>query len=286
MSAAAVRPLQQGALHLEDADFRFFQSVIEEIAGIHLSDVKKELVQSRLRSHLGALEMQSFSEYRDYLSSLPRQNPEWQVFVNLLTTNKTDFFREAAHFDYLKNQFLPEWLKLNPSGELKVWCAASSTGEEPYTLAMVLNEALPAGRSYSIHASDIDTQVLKKAKGGVYSRSKLVEIPDSFRKDWDMGTGEIKDWMRIKPHLKSKVSFFQFNLAGSELPSVDQFDLVFCRNVLIYFKPSTIEGVMKKLYQVAKPGAQLFIGHSESLQNIQTDWKNIRPSIYFKRRER
>ncbi|HRO67681.1 MAG TPA: protein-glutamate O-methyltransferase CheR [Pseudobdellovibrionaceae bacterium] len=283
-SQAAPRVLPNyDAFQLSEREFAYFQSAIDRMAGIHLAESKRELVQSRLRGHVISLGYDSFTRYREHLESLPPSHADWQEFINLLTTNKTDFFREAAHFQFLKETVIPKWLTESKSQTFKVWCAASSTGEEPYTISMVLDSCLPEDRSYSVHATDIDTDVLKKARAGVYPCAKLSEIPPEYRRGFDLGTGDIKDWMRVKPHLKSKVSFSRFNLNGSNPPPEGEFDLIFCRNVLIYFTPATIEGVMKKLYRVTKPGGLLLIGHSESLQNVGTDWRAVKPSVYFKK---
>ncbi|MBX3040714.1 MAG: protein-glutamate O-methyltransferase CheR [Bdellovibrionaceae bacterium] len=282
-SSAAARVLPStDAFQLSSEDFSFFQSAINEVAGIHLADSKIELVQSRLRSHVISLGYESFKDYRNHLKSVPSGHADWQDFINLLTTNKTDFFREAAHFQFLKEKVIPKWLAESSSSTFKVWCAASSSGEEPYTISMVLDSCLPKDKSYLVRATDIDTDILRKAQSGVYPRSKLAEIPTEYQRSFDLGTAEIKDWMRVKPHLKSKVTFSRYNLTGTNAPPDGDFDLVFCRNVLIYFTPATIESVMKKLYQATKPGGLLLIGHSESLQNIKTDWKAVKPSVYSK----
>lgn len=284
MSAAqALRPLVVGGLQLEEPEFRFFKNAIEEVAGIHLSDSKRELVQARLRSHLISSGFSDFKDYQKHLESLSRTDKEWQVFINLLTTNKTDFFRENAHFHFLKNEFLPKWLAKNERRELKVWCAASSTGEEPYTISMVLAEALPSDRTYSVIATDIDTDVLQKAERAVYPRRKLDEIPEEYRRFCQVGSGEIRDWMRIHPDVRHKVRFGYYNLTSGAVPPGEDFDLVFCRNVLIYFTPSTISGVAKTLFDATRSGGYLLIGHSETLQNIQSSWSVVRPSIYMKR---
>jgi chemotaxis methyl-accepting protein methylase len=216
------------------------------------------------------------------LESLPQSDLEWIVFTNLLTTNKTDFFREPAHFDFLKKEVVPNWLKKKRS-VLKVWSAASSTGEEPYTISMVLNELLSDPVTYQILATDIDTEVLRKAEKAVYAKSKLGEIPEKFRRSSiDVGSGEISSWMRIKSHLKNKVTYEPFNLIESELPAENEFDVVFCRNVLIYFTPDTTSRVLNRLYAATRPGGYLFIGHSESMQNMKTKWVSVAPSIYLK----
>lgn len=266
---------------LNETDFTFFREMIELRAGIKISETKKDLMQSRLRSRIIDLDLKSFTDYRVCLAGLPPRHPEWQNFINTLTTNKTDFFREARHFDFMVKEFLPAWLD-TANQTLRVWSCASSTGEEPYTISMTLNESLPKSREFRILATDVDTEVLEKASKGVYPSSLAHQIPEEFRsKVLSLGTGDISEWMRVKPHIKEKVIFKRHNLLEDQLPSV-KFDLIFCRNVLIYFSPSTISKIIEKLYLAANPNSYLFIGHSESLHNIDHPWRYVAPAIYQK----
>jgi chemotaxis methyl-accepting protein methylase len=268
---------------VDGEDFEYFRQKISELAGISLSSAKKELLQSRLRSRIHAAGMKTFKAYRQHLESIPSDHPEWQEFINLLTTNKTDWFREPAHFEFIVNEFLPRWKKKNKQ-KLSVWSSASSTGEEPYTLSIVLDHALKdTGIDYEILATDLDTQVLARAKNGVYRRSQLEQVPEIFRKSsFAFGTGEISDWMKVRPGLKRPIRFEQFNLMTETYPWPDQFDLVLCRNVLIYFPKHIVGQVAKKMYDVTVPGGALLIGHSESIQNLDHAWKPIRPSVLIK----
>lgn len=275
-----------GASHavpeLEESDLLYFCRVIEDLSGILLKPAKYDLVKSRLRPRLLENGLSSYTEYRSLLEGLPKNHQEWEVFINLLTTNKTDFFREIAHFDFLVNRILPEWLKTSEK-TFKIWSAASSTGEEAYTLSMVLNRHLPEDRDYRILATDIDTNVVATGQNAVYSVAKKSEIPpDYFQTSTDLGRGPAKGWFRIKPKLKEKVVFKRHNLIESSSPGENVFDLVLCRNVLIYFDKESIEFVSRKLYQSTKAGGHLFIGHSESLQGIPNDWKSSGPSVFRK----
>jgi chemotaxis methyl-accepting protein methylase len=239
-------------------------------------------VRARLRSRLAANDLESYSEYREFLEGLPKDHPEWESFINLLTTNKTDFFREPKHFDFLVKSILPEFLK-GSEKTLKIWSAASSTGEEAYTLAMVLDRHLPKDRDFRILATDIDTNVVKTAQNAVYAIAKKSEIPvDYHQSALDLGRGSAKGWFRIKPHLKEKVIFKQHNLIEQTSPGENMFDLILCRNVLIYFDKETIQFVSKKLFHSTKPNGHLFIGHSESLQGIQHKWQLCGPSVLRK----
>jgi chemotaxis protein methyltransferase CheR len=267
---------------LEPNDLLYFCQTIERIAGIALKPSKHDLVRTRLRSRVAVGGYASFAEYRQFLESLPKDDPEWQHFTNLLTTNKTDFFREPKHFEFLISRILPEWLETK-QGTFNVWSAASSTGEEPYTLAMVLDRHLPKDRTFRILATDIDTTVLGHTKNAVYPISKKDELPPEYQQSSiDIGRNEARGWFRIKPHLKEHVQCKTHNLVGPTTPGDEVFDLVLCRNVLIYFAPQTIERVQNKLFRTAKPGAYLFIGHSESFQGLEHRWSSVGPSVFRK----
>lgn len=268
---------------ISDEDFGFFKTEILRLTGISLSEAKRELVKSRLRSRVVAMGLKGFEEYRIHLKSLSPSDTEWQEFVNSLTTNKTDWFREKEHFEILQNRFLPGWIKLGKR-KLNVWCAASSTGEEPYSLALLLDtyfKGTPV--DYEILATDIDTEVLNTAARGVYPKSGLMLVPEKYHKvGFDFGTKEISSWVRVKGRIKEKVHFEQFNLAQNIYPWKSRFDLIFCRNVLIYFNSETTRSVVENAHHAASKEAALFIAHSESLQNIKTSWKYLEPSIYKK----
>lgn len=266
---------------LAEEDCSYFRKCIERIAGISLKETKIDLISSRLRKRAVQLGLKTLHEYRLHLESVDEHSPEWQFFINQLTTNKTDFFREPDHFDYLLKQFLPAWLK-HGKRKLNIWSCASSTGEEPYTLAMVLEKALPSGIDYSILATDIDTEVLALAKNGVYSKHRLHEIPGTYHDCLAFGTGEVKEWFAIRKTLREKIIFLNHNLMQDDLPVEEKFDLVFCRNVLIYFNPQGIEITAKKIFNVTNANGVLVIGHSESLQGKKGQWRMGRPSYYFK----
>jgi chemotaxis methyl-accepting protein methylase len=267
---------------LSDQEFLYFSELISNIAGISLSLGKKTLVRSRLRSSVESLGLSSFQDYKKFLQTLPANDPHWQEFINLLTTNKTDFFREPKHFEFIVNSFLPQWL-LKGEPTLKVWSCASSSGEEPYTLAMVLKKYLPKDRDFKILATDIDTEILERARNGVYSVAKLPEIPREYQKESiSLGTGSVRDWFRIKSELKDKIVFSQHNLVTGQLPDSESFDLILCRNVLIYFARETTESVVRKIFKNCKRGGFLLIGHSESLQWTDCPWTVVQPSVFSK----
>jgi chemotaxis protein methyltransferase CheR len=263
-------------------EFLFFRQKIFDLAGISLSEAKIDLLQSRLRSRVLQRGLSSYLEYKQYLESIGSGHEEWELFVNQLTTNKTDWFREDEHFTFLIEEFLPQWMKLKKK-HLSVWCAASSTGEEPYTLAMVLQKYFQnSSVTFEIIATDIDTKVLKFASNGVYPRAGLELVPSEYQKfAFLMGTGEIEKWMKVKKEIKTHVKYVQLNLT-EPLSFPKKFDLVFCRNVLIYFSPETILKVVNSIFDVSEDQAVLVIAHSESLKNVKSKWKYVRPSIYQK----
>jgi chemotaxis protein methyltransferase CheR len=265
---------------LDAKDFEQLSRILKEKTGIALSASKRDLMQARLRAHIAGAGFEGFEDYCRHLRGLPPGDPEWQVFVNHLTTNKTEFFREREHFTYLLRDYLPQFRGRAP---FRVWCCAASTGEEPYTLSICLGKGLPAGIRGEILATDIDTDVLEKAKRGVYRSDLAAQIPPELRPGTiAMGSGDIAGWMRVSSHVRDRITFARHNLIENGVPRND-FDLIFCRNVLIYFQPETIAHVARKLYEAAKPGALLFIGHSESLQNLKHPWTYVSPSIYRKK---
>jgi chemotaxis methyl-accepting protein methylase len=275
MSSGPAR-IQEDSNSLSQGDFEFFRERIRERAGINLSPAKRDLVQTRLRHRMGTLKLSSFSEYRRLLEKKGADDPEWQLFINELTTNKTDFFREPEHFEFLSREFLPAW---PVERKLKIWCAASSTGEEPYTTSMVVK---PHSLEYEILATDIDTRVIATASNAVYHRQKLIGVPDAYRGYFNWGKKDLRDWARIDRSVKKAVKFREHNLLSPDIPSEGPFDLIFCRNVFIYFAPPTVERALASLYRAANPGAYLFIGHSESLQKTRNQWIYRKPSVYQK----
>jgi chemotaxis protein methyltransferase CheR len=268
---------------LTDEDFLYFKEKIQSVAGINLNISKKTLIQSRLNSLLDRLEIKSFKDYRQYLEKLPDSDPAHQAFINLLTTNKTEWFREIEHFNYLIQKFIPKWKTLGKK-TLNIWSAASSTGEEAYSLAMALEKIFDGSEiDFRILGSDIDTNVIAHAKNGVYKKEQLANIPKEYHCYFISGTEEITDWMKVSEKIKAKVSFQLFNLNNLDFRTIDHtFDLIFCRNVMIYFSPQMITEVANNIYEVADSDSVLIISHSESMQNLKTNWKVRQPSIYIK----
>ncbi|MBN8492345.1 MAG: methyltransferase domain-containing protein [Burkholderiales bacterium] len=265
MSAQA---LQSPAVELSQADFERVRSMIHRHAGIALNPSKRTMVYSRLSRRLRVLGKADFAGYLDELERSGSDQPEWQEFVNALTTNLTSFFREAHHFPVL-TQHLRQRAAMAP---LNIWCCAASTGEEPYTLAMTARDAFE-GRSapaVSILATDIDTAVLERARQGVYPIDAVAKLDAGLlRRHFLRGSGGSAGLVRVRPELVSMISFRQLNLLESRWPMDTRFDAIFCRNVMIYFDKPTQTRVLQRLARHLKPDGLLFAGHSENFTHAR-----------------
>lgn len=263
---------------ITDQEFALFQRLIYKIAGISLSDVKKVLLVGRLQKRLRHYDFGSFTQYYRMLAS--GEHPEeLQVMVNLLTTNETYFFREPKHFDFVRDEVLA---KRRHSGIFRVWSAASSTGEEAYTLAMLLSEHLP-NAAWEVFGSDISTQVLEKARRGHYPLGRHEGIPERFMSKYCLkGVRSQEGTFLIAAALRERVSFEQVNLTLSVPSDVGMFEVIFLRNVMIYFDMETKRKVVQNLLPHLARGGHFIIGHSETLNGISEGLKAIRPTIYQK----
>ncbi|PCK07125.1 MAG: SAM-dependent methyltransferase [Alteromonadaceae bacterium] len=262
---------------INDTEFALFQSFIFDHAGISLSSRKKTLVSSRLNKRLRHYNLSSFQQYYDIVMSSPADG-ERQVATDLLTTNETYFFREPKHFDFLKDQVLQSWPRGKP---MKIWSAASSTGEEVYSLSMLLDDQLNSSR-WDIFGSDISHRVLETASRGLYQQLRIEGIPQAYLKKYCLkGTGEHEGLLLIANELRQRVRFAQINLQRP-LPNLGSFDVIFLRNVLIYFNDETKKIVIKKIVDKLRPGGYLFIGHSESIRSFQLGLNLVTPAVYQK----
>lgn len=263
---------------LTDKEFSHFQHFIFEAAGISLSPAKKALVCGRLSKRLAANELKSYSDYFELLSS-GKAPGEVQTAIDLLTTNETYFFREPKHFELLRELATAAAGRAQP---LRVWSAASSTGEECYSIAMVLADCLGSKVSWDVLGSDISSRVLQRARGGHYPLERTRLIPPAYLKRFCLrGHGEQEGTLLIERELRARVSFAQVNL-NTELPRLGQFDLIFLRNVMIYFNGDTKRQVVARVLSLLKPGGYFCIGHSESLNDISSAVQQVAPSIYRK----
>ena len=283
---ATSRNLESSPLEpLSDEYFRFLQEVIERKTGIQLVYAKKALLESRLKGHLNQLGLPSWGAYCQVLKGARDNEDIWQDVINRMTTNKTGFFREAAHFKILVERLIPKWKQTAQGRPLRIWSAACSTGEEAYTLAMVVQECLQGACEFEIVASDIDSSVLSAAVNGVYPASRLLDVPREFYKYFERGTGPIAGWCRVTDQLKKRVKFQTFNLITDRPPWRDHFDIIFCRNVFIYFSAETIQAVVASFAQALRPQGYLFTGHAESLSETIGPWKRLDSTLYQKQGE-
>lgn len=272
---------------LSDAEFSELVKIIYDKTRIQMSEHKRALVTSRLSKRLRALHMNTFREYIDYVKNA--KDEDLTPFVNAVTTNKTDFFRENKHFEYMKSTFLPEWEKNFKAGKVKnlrIWSAACSTGEEPYTIQMTLHEYFSSNYDkYDIKllASDIDTNVLSHAMSGIYKEETIDSIqPNILKKYFLKGTGNKDGLYRIKDEFKKNLFFRQLNFKDPDFDIHTEFDLIFCRNVIIYFDKEFQKELFNKFHRYMKEDALVFIGHSETLFGVSDKFKYVASNIYKK----
>lgn len=262
---------------LDDREFGQFQSWLYRAAGINLSPAKKALVAGRLFKRIQHYELESYGDYFKLIMNDQRKG-ELQVALDLLTTNETYFFREPKHFDFLRQQVLP---KAAPGKVFRVWSAASSSGEEPYSLAMTLAEALGT-TPWEVIGSDISTQMLAKARTGHYSMERIGTLPQPLLTKYCLkGIGRQEGTFLIDKSLRNRVNFVHVNL-NEPLPGLGEFDVIFLRNVMIYFDQQTKSQVVARLLPQLKPGGHFIISHSESLNGVNDTLKLVAPSIYRK----
>lgn len=263
---------------LEDSEFRTFQKILFQEAGIDLNDKKKLLVQSRLFKQLLKYKLETYSEYLRLIQINPLEKTE---MINLLTTNETYFFREIEHFEFIQNELIPGY---PIADKFRVWSAASSVGAEAYSTAMILDSILPRNR-WEIVGTDINTEVIQKARIGLYPETWIEKIPFHFRKSYCLkGKGNNEGKFLIDRVLVENMRFEQLNLLA--IPqNMGTFDLIFLRNVLIYFDNATRQKVINSVLSHLVPGGYFFISHTENLTTIQADQlEQVKTAIYRKKR--
>ena len=255
-------------------DFERVRAMIRDCAGIALADGKHEMVYSRLARRLRATGLDSFTDYLDQLERNALQG-EWQAFTNALTTNLTSFFREPHHFPILADH-------ARKHANLSVWCSASSTGEEPYSIAMTLCEAYGTlAPPVTITATDIDTDVLETAAQGIYPVERVRSLSaEQLRKYFLKGKGGQSGLARVRPELRKLIDFRQLNLLGQDWPLKPPFDIIFCRNVMIYFDKPTQRQILSRFVGLMKPDALLFAGHSENFLYVSDALKLRGKTVY------
>jgi chemotaxis protein methyltransferase CheR len=257
-------------------DFQRVQKLIYERVGISLSDAKQDMVYSRLSRRLRARGLTTFSDYLDLL--VGGDHAEWEAFTNALTTNLTSFFREEHHFPVLAEHAV----KRERGQPYNVWCCACSTGEEPYSIAMSLADAFGSlTPPITILATDVDTQVLKTAQEGVYPVERVEKLgPDRMRRYFLRGTGPQAGFARVRPELRSLITFRRMNLLESNWSVRAPFDALFCRNVMIYFDKATQASMLRRFAPLLKPDGLLFMGHSESLFHVADTFRLRGKTVY------
>lgn len=267
-------------LEIDQREFDAFRELIYRESGIKLSDLKKALVQARISRRCRNLHIETFRDYYNYL--VDNYDHEKIEFINSITTNKTEFFRENQHFKYMNEVVLPEFEK-SKRKKLRIWSAGCSTGEEPYTISLTVHEYFKNRKmpDFKILATDIDTRVLETAVQGVYKHDEVadIELP-LLQKYFFRGTGDNAGLFKVKDVLKKTISFRRLNLMDEKYPMRGQFDLVFCRNVIIYFDKKDQVVLFQKIHRHMYPGSYLFIGHSENISNITADFKLVGNTMY------
>lgn len=266
---------------ITNKEFDLIRSYAKEHYGINLGDEKKSLVFSRLRSVLAELKFDNFSDYYKYLIN-DKTGRAAITFIDKLTTNHTYFMREVEHFYYFRDTVLPYLEENVKDKDLRIWCAGCSSGEESYTLEIMLDEYFNSkgGWNTELLATDISTNVLKKAVKGVYSKEQIKPLDEKWKKNYFENYD--KDNVTVKKNIKDKITYRKFNLMTDDFPFKKKFHVIFCRNVMIYFDNATRDRLVEKFYNMSEEGAYLFIGHSESLNNTNTKYKYISPAIYRK----
>ncbi|HWA83048.1 MAG TPA: protein-glutamate O-methyltransferase CheR [Fimbriimonadaceae bacterium] len=270
-------------------EFVAFRELIHRHTGIALSDAKHALVNSRLRRRLLFYNLDSFSDYYRMVVEDGVNGREFREMINCITTNKTDFFREPHHFEFVHDVIVPEMersasLRQIPR-KIRVWHAGCSTGEEPYTMGMTLMESLQHFQAWDVRqlASDIDTSVLEFAEAGIYDQERIDKVPEPLRRRYFMrGKGKRDGLYKVNPSLRSLVTFRQINLLADQWPirSDVRFDVIFCRNVMIYFDKPTQRTLLERFASLLRPGGYLLIGHSESMLGMSDRYESLGRTIY------
>lgn len=266
-------------LKLTDDDFNRLVTYMKKNYGINL-EKKRILIEGRLANTVAQRGFKTFKEFIDFAFN-DRSGAETMQLVNKLTTNHTFFLREPEHFEYMKTVLLPYFEKTNATHELRVWCAASSTGQEPYTLAMTIDEyfgAKTAQWRIKILATDLDTDVLKKAKDGVYTADMVKDVPPNWLSKYF--TKIDSDNYKVIDKMRNMIEFKQFNLMD-KIPSTQPYDLISCRNVMIYFETDTKNALIERFFDVTKEGGYLYVGHAESVGKA-TRFSYVKPAVYRK----
>jgi chemotaxis protein methyltransferase CheR len=281
---AVAQKVQSGDDRLNRRNFEALSRYIYDYSGIKMPESKITMLEGRLRRRLRATGIGSLDEYCEFLFKRDGMASESTYLIDAVTTNKTDFFREPKHFEFMQRSGLRDMVNAGHT-RLRIWSSACSTGAEPYTIAMVLQEFVESNREidYSILATDLSTEVLQAAKRGIYPRDMVMPVPSSMQQKYvmvprDKSRGDV----RISPKLRAKIGFARLNLMDASYPVGDPMQMIFCRNVLIYFDKSTQAKVLTRLCECLVPGGYLFVGHSESVTGIPLPVKQVANTVFRK----
>lgn len=268
--------------NMSDIELKNFSRLIYDQSGIALSPAKKSMLCARLAKRLRVLSIDSFKDYYKFVMESLNKNDELTHLLDVVTTNTTHFFRESEHFRHLESTVLSQLF--SKTDTVKIWSAGCSSGEEPYTVAMVLKEYTEKnGGDFSILATDLSTKVLRKAMAAVYDDESVEKVPNLMKRKYMMcGKGEKAGMWRIVPELRKKITFAHLNFMDQEYDIDDSFDIIFCRNVIIYFDWDTKAKLIQRFHDHLIPGGYLFIGHSETLNGLNDQFRSVAPTLYRK----
>jgi chemotaxis protein methyltransferase CheR len=271
---------------LEENDYIRLSRFIMSQYGIKLTANKKTMVECRLQKRLKQLQYDNFKDYVDFIFSAQGIRDEVDMMIDAISTNKTDFFREPLHFDFLMNRGIKDYVSLTGKSRLNIWSAGCSSGEEPYTLAMILKEYAATQQfiDFDILATDISDSVLQHAVIGIYTEDKISVIPAEYKRKYLLrGKNIYQNKVRIRSEIRNKVEFRKFNLLGTGYSELDKFDIIFCRNVMIYFDRFAQKLILDHFCKLLNPGGYLFLGHSESLTGFDLCLTQVIPTVFTKK---
>jgi chemotaxis protein methyltransferase CheR len=277
-----VSPDNTGYLAMDPESFTRLSTFVTREYGIKLPLSKKSMLESRLNKKVKSLGLKTYSEFLNHIFSDQGTSEDLLHVVDLITTNKTDFFRERHHFDFLTKEFLTSYMNEN-GPNLKIWSAGCSSGEEPYTLVMSLEEyrRLHPEANYSVLASDISIRMIQTAFNGIYTLEKIAPVPADLKSRYFLRSRSNPDLVRIKPEYRKRIQFRRINFMDDNFGlRKSEFDVIFCRNVLIYFNKRDQDQVLNKFCAHLRPGGLLFLGHSESIIGMDLPLKQIRPTVF------
>ena len=268
---------------MDEESFTRLSTYVTREYGIKLPLGKKSMLESRLNRKVKSLGLATYREFLDFIFAEQQGRSELLQVIDLITTNKTDFFREPAHFQFLTGQFLAPYLNEGNRRSVKIWSAGCSSGEEPYTIIMALEEfrKQQADFTYSILASDVSTRVIQAAHQGIYDIEKTAPIPLDMKRRYFLKSVTNPNIVRVKPEFRKKIQFRRINFMDNEFGILkSDLDIIFCRNVLIYFDKVTQERVINKFCSLLRPGGLLFLGHSESIIGMDLPLIQLQPTVY------